>query len=254
MSEEVNGGVAPINEQEDIAPYRISAKMEIAFVLRNLMQNTANLAIYFNAGHDMLLSRVLHVDSKAHQFVIDVGGHAPSNLAIAQAERILFVAALDGVKIQFSVTSVKLGDFEEKPAFIIDFPNDLIKLQRRDFFRLLTPITNPLTCDLTLPSGVKTQLELHDISLGGAGIWLKDEQQHQQIQAGTIIQQAYFDFAAAGTAKLNIEIRSIHPVTMAHGKVRWLAGVRFIELPRSIEANLQRLLAHLERERKLLIG
>lgn len=253
MSEEVNGGVAPINEQEDIAPYRITAIMEIAFVLRSLAQNNTNLAIYFNAGRDMMLSRVLNVDSKAQQFIIDVGGHEPSNAAIAQAERILFVTTLDGVKVQFSVVSVKLGQFEGKPAFVVGFPKDLIKLQRREFFRLLTPITNPLSCDLTLPSGVKTQLELHDISLGGAGIWLKDEQ-HTQMQAGIIIQHAYFDFAAAGTAKLDVEIRSTHPITMAHGKVRWLVGVRFIDLPRGIEASLQRLLAHLERERKTLIG
>lgn len=251
MSEEVNGGVSPINEQEDIAPYRITAIMEIAFVLRNLAQNNTNLGIYFNAGRDMMLSRVLNVDSKTQQFIIDVGGHEASNIAIIQAERILFVTALDGVKVQFSVSGVKLSQFEGKPAFIINFPNDLIKLQRREFFRLLTPITNPLTCDLSLPDGIKTQLELHDISLGGAGIWLKDE---QQMQAGLIIHHAYFNFSAAGTAKLDIEIRSTHPVTMAHGKVRWLVGVRFIDLPRNIETNLQRLLAHLERERKALTG
>ena len=253
MSAEANGGVAPISEHEDIAPYRITAHMEIAFVLRSLAQNNVNLGIYFNAGRDMMLSRVLNVDSKAKQFIIDVGGHAPTSTAIAQADRILFVTALDGVKVQFSVAGVVFGKFEGKPAFIIDFPNDLIKLQRREFFRLLTPITNPLTCDITLPNGQKTQLELHDISLGGAGIWLKDEQ-HTQMQTGIVISNAYFDFAAAGTAKLNIEIRSSHPITMAHGKVRWLAGVRFIDLPRNIETNLQKLLAHLERERKALIG
>ncbi len=253
MAEEVNGGVAPISEQEDIAPYRITAHMEIAFVLRNLAQNNVNLGIYFNAGRDMMLSRVLHVDSKAKQFIIDVGGHAPSNTALTQADRILFVTALDGVKIQFSVGGATLGKFEGKPAFIINFPADLIKLQRREFFRLLTPITNPLTCDLTLPNGQKAQLELHDISLGGAGIWLKDEQ-HTQMQTGVVISNAFFDFATAGSAKLNIEIRSVHPITMAHGKIRWLAGVRFNDLPRNIETNLQKLLAHLERERKALIG
>jgi c-di-GMP-binding flagellar brake protein YcgR len=253
MAEEANGGVAPISEQEDIAPYRITAYMEIAFVLRSLAQNNVNLGIYFNAGRDMMLSRVLHVDSKAKQFIIDVGGHAPSNAAITQADRILFVTALDGVKIQFSVGGVVLEKFEGKPAFFINFPVDLIKLQRREFFRLLTPITNPLTCDLTLPNGQKTLLELHDISLGGAGIWLKDEQ-HTLMQTGVIISNASFDFAAAGSAKLGIEVRSVYPITMAHGKIRWLAGVRFIDLPRNIETNLQKLLAHLERERKALIG
>jgi len=253
MSAETNGGVAPISENEDIAPYRITAHMEIAFILRSLAQNNVNLGIYFNAGRDMMLSRVLNVDSKTKEFIIDVGGHAPTNHAITEADRILFVTALDGVKVQFSVARAVLSKFEGKPAFIIPFPSDLIKLQRREFFRLLTPITNPLTCDLTLPNGEKTQLELHDISLGGAGIWLKEEQ-HNQLTTGTVIHNALFDFAAAGTAKLNIEIRSTHPITMAHGKVRWLAGVRYIDLPRNIEANLQKLMTHLERERKALIG
>lgn len=253
MSVEANQGVAPISDGEDIAPYRISGHLEIAFILRSLAQNHVNLGIYFNAGRDMMLSRVLSVDSKTKEFIIDVSGHSATNAAITQAERILFVTALDGVKVQFSVAGLSLGKYEGKPAFIIQFPQDLIKLQRREFFRLLTPITNPLTCDITLPNSQKTLLELHDISLGGAGIWLKDDQ-HTQLESGLVIQNANFDFVTAGTAKLDIEVRSTHPVTLAHGKVRWLAGVRYINLPRNIETNLQKLLAHLERERKALIG
>ncbi|QZA79849.1 flagellar brake protein [Deefgea piscis] len=253
MSDEVNGGIAPIGEQEDIAPYRITAIMEIAFVLRNLAQSNANLALYFNAGRDMMLSRVLSVDTKAQQFIIDVGGHEATNTAITQASKVLFVTALDNVKIQFSVGLVKRCQFEGKAAFTIQFPSDLIKLQRREFFRLLTPITNPLTCELSLPNSQKMQLELHDISLGGAGIWLKDEPK-DDFPSGLILNQVNFDLASAGFAKVDIEIRSTHSVTMADGKVRWLLGVRFVDLPRPIENSLQRLLANLERERKALIG
>ena len=81
----------PISEAEDIGPYRLASPLEVGFILRSLVQRADFVTIYFNGGHDMMLTRILDVDMKAHRFVFDLSGHGPSNEALQKAEKAVFV-------------------------------------------------------------------------------------------------------------------------------------------------------------------
>ena len=162
----------PISDKEDIAQFLLRTPLEIAHVFRALIQAKTNVGLYFNAGRDMMISRVLQVDVKEKVFIIDIGSHEPTNQALLGTTKVLFVTDLDGVKIQFSTDTPRRVNFEGKPALQLHFPADMIKLQRREYFRLTTPITSPYTVSLNRAGNALT-LELHDISLGGMGIWLK---------------------------------------------------------------------------------
>ncbi len=248
-----DGTVRPISESEDIGPYRLSSPVEIGFVLRTLMQRADFVTTYFNSGKDMLLTRILDVDLKARQFVFDLSGHQASNDAIQKAEKVVFIAMPEGVRVQFSTSHVRSVQHEGRPALCAPFPPDLIKLQRREFFRLPTPLSNPYFCRLTLKNDEAVRLELRDISLGGVGAWFP-EAQIGQIELGMKFQQVMFDLGPGGVMRLDIEVRNYRSVVNRQGQTQYIVGVRFCNLTRSQEANLQKLISHLERERKALIG
>ncbi|QLG87405.1 flagellar brake protein [Chitinibacter bivalviorum] len=253
MSEEEIHGVSPIHDAQDIAPYLLKTPLEIAYVLKMLEQTHTNVAVYFNAGHDMMLTRVLQVDSKNKQFFIDIGGHEPTNASLLLADKALYVTALDGVKIQFSTLTPSRSSLDGKPAFLVQFPNDLVKLQRREFFRLTTPITTPYTISLKLANNSSISLDLHDISLGGVGIWLKAEQ-HKLFELGTIIHKATLELGGVGRMQVDLEIRNVHLIHLKQDMSRWMLGVKFVDLSRSNESILQRLMVQLERDKKALTG
>ncbi|QLI80122.1 flagellar brake protein [Chitinibacter fontanus] len=254
MSEEIAVGPSPIHSELDIAPYLLKTPMEIAYVLRMLEQNNTNIAVYFNAGKDMMLTRILSVDGKAKQFVFDIGGHEPSNREILNAPKLLFVTDLDGVKIQFSISTPTRSQLEGKPAFLSALPADLVKLQRREFYRLTTPITTPYTITLQPANQASLTLDVHDISLGGLGIWLKHDEQQKLFELGSLIHKATLDLGPAGRFQADLEIRNLHPVSLKQGISRFMLGVKFAELSRASESMLQKLIVQLEREKKALTG
>lgn len=243
----------PISESEDIGPFRITNPMEICYVLRSLTQRESFLTVYFNGGRDLLLTRILDADAKSGTFLFDLGGNPDSNQALYKTDKALFVASPEGVKIQFSTSQIRSGTFEGQPCFVAPLPPDLIKLQRREFFRLPTPIASPYTCQLQWPEGPAIKVELHDVSLGGAGLWFSAEYR-SLLQQGVKIERASFDFGRAGYMSIDFEIRNSHSVVNRNGQTLYIVGVRFINLSRTQEASLQRLISQLERERKVLLG
>jgi c-di-GMP-binding flagellar brake protein YcgR len=253
MSEEEIRGVSPIHEYEDIAPFLLKTPLEIAYVLRLLAQNNINIALYFNAGKDMMLSRVLSVDVKAQQFIMDIGGHEPTNQVLLNADKVLYVSSLEGVKIQFSTPKPQRITLDGKAAFLVSFPKDLVKLQRREFFRLTTPISTPYTATLPVENQGRMNFDLHDVSLGGVGIWLKDGQD-KLFELGSIIEDAMLDMGPMGSMKVNLEVRNLYQVSLKQDITRWMLGVKFVSLSRGTESALQRLIVQLEREKKALTG
>lgn len=251
--EQAEGAARPIPESEDIGPYRLSSPIEVGFILRSLVQRADFITVYFNSGRDLLLTRILHVNQKTQQFIFDLSGHQASNDALLHTEKAIFVGLPDGVKVQFSTHDIRRVDFEGSPAFIAPFPPDVIKLQRREFFRLHTPISTPYYCRLTLPkSEGPIRLDIHDVSLGGVGMWLP-KNLFEKIESGMKIEQAMFDFGPGGVMRGDIEVRNCRPVESRQGQTQYILGVKFINFTRSQEAALQKLISHLERERKALL-
>ncbi len=54
--------------------------------------------------------------------------------------------------------------------------------------------------------------------------------------------------------RVDIEIRNCRSLVGRQGQMQYIVGVRFIHLGRAQEASLQKLISHLERERKALLG
>lgn len=245
--------VSPIPESEDIEAYRMAAPMQIGAVLRTLAQRGDFITIYLNEGRELILSRVLDVDLKAKTFIFDVGGNAETNKILLNSARSLVLAIPDGVKIQFAVGIVRTCQFEGSPALTAGFPPDLIKLQRREFYRLSTPVARPYRCQLPFTGETREWLNVHDISLGGMGAWVPAEFK-PLIEIGQVYSEVPFDFGPAGIMKLNIQVRSLRQLEQRPGVYTWMLGGQFVNLPRQIEANIQRLMAQMEAERKALTG
>ncbi len=225
--------------------------MEIGYVLRSLEQKGDLISVYFDQGQNSFLSTVLTVDPKAQLFWFDISGVEAMNRSFLRADHIVFVAAPEGVKIQFVLDgNIELVDYDDKPAFVAHFPSDMIKLQRREYFRLQTPIGKPLVCKLPQTSGKVLSLPLHDISIGGMGLWVSGQVEVEQMD---IVHGCRVDLGTFGVIDVTLEIRSKRQVTKRDGSVQTMVGTRFVDLPRNTENILQRYIAQLERERHQLM-
>lgn len=250
-SSEGKGPVALIPEGVDVSQFLLYTPMEIGFVLRALAQKNDLISIYFDHGRNSFLSTILDADSKQKRFWFDVSGTDAINRGLLRADHVVFVAAQEGVKIQFVLPGgVTMDSHDGHSAFSARFPDDLIKLQRREYFRLETPIGRPLVCRMPHPNGRILELPLHDISIGGVGLWMQGAVDIQQLD---VFQGCRIDLGTFGLVEVSLEIRSKRQVTKRDGTVQSMLGARFVDLPRQTENLLQRYMAQLERERHQLL-
>ncbi|WP_187360118.1 flagellar brake protein [Chitinolyticbacter meiyuanensis] len=244
--------LAQLPDDPDLERYRMVNPLEIGAVLRQLLSRGDFVTVHFGRGQ-MMITRILQVDVASRSFCFDWAGQEELNRALLASERNICVAAPDGVRVQFVLPRPREARVDGRPAFIVAFPPDLIKLQRREFFRIETPLAHPFVCRFGLAEGARMTLSLHDLSLGGIGLWATQDDA-QRLERGLLLHDAVIELGAAGTVQTDLEIRSLRPMTSRTGEVRIHVGCRFLNLTRGAEASVQRLMAQLERERKALTG
>ena len=120
----------------DAEKYRLYAKQEILFTIRELMQKAALISVYFNQSSDFILTSILGVDDKSKKIFLDFGTNELRNRLALKSEKLIFVTQLGRIKIQFVSEQITLGEFEQRPALIIAVPKSLLRLQRREYYRL----------------------------------------------------------------------------------------------------------------------
>ena len=237
-------------QDDDFSRYLVESDKEIAFILRAVAQKGEGLTAYFNQGNDFILTTILDVDADNDTVILDYGANEIFDRKILGANRILFMTAQDKVRIQFTVNHIERINYEGDPAFKINLPESLIKLQRREYYRLATPIMKPLVCTFPLEEGKSVDLAIADISIGGIGAI--NPPSTFKFEIGAKYQGCHFVLPEIGTIVAAMQIRNAFEITLKNGSRTMRAGCMFVNLPGTMESMIQRYIIKLERERRAL--
>ncbi len=235
---------------DDASKYLVESQKEIAYILRALMQKGERVTAHFNAGEDLILTSILDVDMDADYVILDAGASEALNRKILEARKIIFITSQDKVRIQFSASRIEKIPYEGRPAFKISLPESLIKLQRREYYRLTTPISKPLVCTFPLEDGKKEELHAVDLSIGGIGVL--NPLPGFQLEVGNVYQGCHFVLPEIGTIVTALQIRNAFEITLKNGTHTRRAGCMFVNLPGTMQSMIQRYIIKLERERRAL--
>src|SRR5512144_2362374 len=122
----------------DYSKYLIHSKTEIIFVLRAVMQKTELVTAYFNHGKDFFLTSILEVEPD--YMILDYGSNEALNRKVLASGKVVFLTSQDRVKVQFTAPHVEKITYAQRDAFRITLPDTVLKLQRREYYRISTPI------------------------------------------------------------------------------------------------------------------
>ena len=222
---------------------------EVGVQLRNLLNRKDFLTARF--GNGQIVTRLLEVDSPGRTFIFDWGSVAADNTAVLAAGRLFFNAAPDGVRVEFATDTPREVAFGGSPAFEAAFPSVLYYLQRREYFRVETPVLDPWLVIGALPNGERFRFEMNDLSLGGVSLRTIDERA-RGLEAGMAIDQVELRFGPLGKVMLDLEVVSPREAVSPKGDRVFTVGFKFAALPNSAENVLQRLITQLEIKRGAL--
>lgn len=234
--------------EDDFDKYSINWKKEIVFLLRAIMDKGGLLSAHFDHGKNFILTSIVEVDADRGEVILDYGATEALNLRILESDKIIFVTSHDKVKVQFVANRIEKTRFEGHDAFKIKLPESLIKLQRREYFRVATPIANPLKCIVPIENGHKIEMTIVDISIGGIGVILP--QCDIAFTRGMVFPECHLALPGIGNIVGTLEIRSVFDMTLRNGQQSKRAGCQLIDLSANMQAMIQRYIIKVERERR----
>ncbi|MBI5751639.1 MAG: flagellar brake protein [Hydrogenophilales bacterium] len=236
---------------DEYAKYLVSSRQEIAQILRALSRQNEMVTAYFNRGNEFFLTSIVEVDSASGKLIVDCGSEEETNRRVLAAEKIVFVTNLDRIKIQFNTKALAQINHQGRPAFRTPLPASVLKLQRREYYRLVTPLRAPLHCIIPDLAGARHEVTVADISVGGAGI--SGLPQEAPLEKGQRLVQCRIVLPDEGTAVSTLEVRSLQQSTLRSGELVLRAGCLFVDIPAAHQAMIQRYIIRIDRERRALV-
>lgn len=236
-------------EGDEYSRYMLHAPAEIRLVLRGLFEHVSQITVFFNEGKDMLLTTLAEVADD--HLILDYGPSAEMNRKALEVEKHFCVTALDKVRIQFILRGFEKVEHEGRPAFRCAPPDELLRLQRREYFRLTTPIARPLKCTIPIPRAGDIYLhEANVFDISGGGVGLSAPPESIPFEVGMDFPGCKIELPEVGFVKGTLRVKNVFEVTLRSGAHLRRAGCEFVNLPGPMMTLIQRYIIKMERERK----
>lgn len=242
-----------LEQADDYSKYLLYSRSEVLAVLRTLIQKGALITVHFDHGQSFLLTSMIALTPDNNAFILDLGSNAEMNRKALLAGKLIFTTVLDKVKVQFSLNQLSLTQSQNRPAFLGEIPENLLRLQRREYFRLATPIASPINLAATTRradgSALSIEIPLLDISGGGVGLMASPDLA-ESLERGDLLTDSKIDLPEEGLLIATLCVRNMFDVTTRSGSRYVRAGCEFVELPSPRLSMVQRYITRVERERK----
>lgn len=236
---------------EDLERFTSTNRREILFYIRQLINDGERISVVFHEGRETVLTVLLDVDDDENTLIFDWGGSEAANRLLMQSERNFFICSPHGVKNQFMTNAVRETTFKGRPAFATHLPKSYTRLQRREFFRLVLPMTRRLPCLISQDGGKNLQLSIVDLSIGGIAAELPDGAPAFEI--GQTVPRARIELKGVGNLEVDLEVRNVIEIQRV-GKTTRRIGCQFMKVSHALENHLQRFITDVQREERARLG
>ena len=231
---------------EDLGPYQVYSRREIITLLRSIKKANQLVRMTFHDGSESIVTSILDVDEAQSWVIVDCAQSKSQNQRALDSNNISFETLLDRIRILFFTTRLDTCLFEEQPAFRFALPASLIRLQRREFYRVRTP-RSPILVNMETEDGmIEVKTYLQDLSAGGVG--LLDDHMRLDNTIGRVYENCSITLADKNVVVASLQVRNSQDIPLASGRVVRRLGCQFVGLPKKSLMALQRFITKIERE------
>lgn len=239
-------------QADDFSKYLLHSKKEILFILRAMRDKGSLITVFFNQGSDFLLTTLLSISTDGNSMLFDLGSNEEMNRKALSSDKLIFIATHEKVKIQFTVNHLAEAEYEGREAFRATIPDELLRLQRREYYRLTAPIAHPLRCliPINLADGTKTTFETTVIDISGGGLAVMAPPEGVEFETDHLFENCRIELPEVGTVLATLRVRNVFEFTLRSGAKTKRSGCQFVDLPGHMLTLIQRYIIRVERERK----
>ncbi|MBS0345228.1 MAG: flagellar brake protein [Proteobacteria bacterium] len=239
-------------QADDYSRYLLRGKTDILYNLRGLLHKRAMVSAFIDASADSFLTAILAITPDERHLILDSTNDEAINRRVASADQLICVTQLDKVKIQFAARQIERFPFEGHEAFRVPLPDVLLRLQRREYFRLTTPSQQGLSCLIPVgeAEGDKViSMEANVLDISGGGLAIVIPPNGVQFTADMEFHDCRLMLPETGPIAASLRVRNVFRITNRDGSVTVRAGCEFINLASNMASTIQRYILKAERER-----
>ncbi|MHB1216223.1 MAG: flagellar brake protein [Thiobacillus sp.] len=232
-----------------MARFTLYSRADILFQLRAIQKRKLLVNLDLKGSRQIIVTSVLMVNEARNTLILDSARGDALNQELMSGKGAEFVAQLDGVSISFSTGPVAWCKYEGLPALRIALPKSLIRLQRREHFRVPMPIANPVKC--IVPSTTAEEpITTHLVDIGCGGVAIAETGGRLGPETGRILPDCRLLLPESDTITTSLEVRNSAQIRLPNGAFQTRLGCQFIDLPNDMAAKLQRFVMDIERARR----
>jgi c-di-GMP-binding flagellar brake protein YcgR len=225
----------------------ISSPEEIKYVLFYIAEVGNRVALYYDGENDFILTTLLAVDDGG--LWLELGPNDSINKCVAKSHRLIFISSHLQVKVQFTANQANIEKYKGNLVFHLALPDNLFRVQRREYFRLMTPIINPLRCIISKGSTNNQSIRefiIMDVSCGGVGLVCREDD--TELVPGSLYENCQIELPEHGIITGTIEVKNLIQTTSKSGIIKKRAGCEFKNLEGSSIILLQRYITHMQQK------
>ena len=242
----------PIAEPEDVEgqDYSVTFPVEIRLLLNGILEEKSLISLHLSrSNHSIILSSILAVDSREKILVLDYGIDEPLNQLALKRGSLRCITALNRVRVEFDCNNLQRIQFEGRSAFSADIPVSLQRLQRRNFYRIATPVTTPAVCSILSlrPCEEISTFNLLDISCGGMAL-IDQPDTDILLKIGMVFEYCRIDLPEFGVVETSIQIKNAGTIILKNGLSYPRISCEFLNLSEKSRMLIQRYIIKLEQQ------
>lgn len=234
---------------DDLEKYTLRGARQILQLLQDLITHRGLITAHTGGGNSFMTA-VLRVDEDRRRVMLDASPDPQANRRALAAPRLTCVTQIDGIRIQFPLSGLSEGQDKGRPALFAPLPTEMLRLQRREFYRLQVPLTHELSCLLKAEDlgrkPVEASARVIDIGAGGIAVLLPAGT--AEFVIGGVLPGCRLALPDGEPIELDLEVRNINRQTQRNGTEQLRVGLRFAALPRTADTRIQRYIFKTERE------
>lgn len=230
--------------------YSIYNPRQIVQNLSILIKNKCLLSVRFNEGRAFFLTAILEIDQANKSIVFDRAPKEDLNQQLIKADKINFEADFSGIKVSFKGSRMEHIIYNGEPAFAMPIPESIFWMQRREFFRIKSPLSKASHCQLIFEDQEAVDLQLYDISLTGFSVLNSSAEISELLVPGARIEKSRLVLSGAGEDTVAFKVCSklvINPEKIAALRIQKI-GCEFTRTTPAFESIVQRYINQLQRE------
>ncbi|MCL2589620.1 MAG: flagellar brake protein [Betaproteobacteria bacterium] len=257
MSDQIDNKFLVSLQEDELEEFLLRGRHQIRQLLRELINSRSLVSVHLLPGGLSFLSTIIMLSGGEDWIFLDTSSNETIYRRSLQAERLLCVTQLNKIRIQFRLSNFMEVSAEGHPTLAAPVPDEILRLQRRDAFRLQIPLFHNLKCILPAQENEhsheqsqknrkkSSEVPVIDISAGGLSIEIPLSKTAPVV--GDQIAGCYLKLSGS-LIGVDLEIRNYGRRILGNGKEVLRLGCSFVSLPIQIANQIQRYIYQIERE------